>query len=160
MSLIPKLLILYVFVHTQLAYAVTADRITSGYLINFAKFTEWQDDIETVTFCTKSTVIYREIVKLGKIAGTEALNTIDPLRCQVVFLYDEGERLHDTMQNLRHRPIITVSFDPNFFEQGGIIRLIVLGNNIKFEISPENAALSGLKFSSKLLSLAENLRVK
>ncbi|MEW5979528.1 MAG: YfiR family protein [Acidobacteriota bacterium] len=50
--------------------------------------------------------------------------------------------------------ILTVGEQEHFAEEGGMINFVMANNRVRFEINPDTIQRSGLKVSSRLLSLA------
>jgi len=51
-------------------------------------------------------------------------------------------------------PILTVGETPGFAERGGVIRLVLEDNKVRFEVNVDAAHQAGLTISSRLLTLA------
>jgi hypothetical protein len=80
----------------------------------------------------------------------------DILKCNA--LYMDGVSPATRASLLRQagsNSILTISSDPGFAENGGMIGLIKEDNKIAFQIDVDLAGRAGLKLSSKLLSLAQ-----
>jgi hypothetical protein len=56
------------------------------------------------------------------------------------------------------QPVLTVGDSPRFLDEGGIVQLVRVGNHLRFNINVAAARRAGLRLSSHLLGLAENLR--
>jgi hypothetical protein len=77
------------------------------------------------------------------------------LHCDIVFISaSEQSRITEILEAFRGKPVLTVSEVPGFCERGGFINLKVLESAIRFEINVAAGERAGLRFSSKLLSLA------
>jgi hypothetical protein len=66
----------------------------------------------------------------------------------------EQSRITEILEAFRGKPVLTVSEVPGFCERGGFINLKVIESAIRFEINAAAGERAGLRFSSKLLSLA------
>lgn len=84
------------------------------------------------------------------------LERVDEVKdCQVLFVADSSvSQPADIVGQLGRRPVLTVGEGEGFIDQGGMIRLLKCGENIRFEINHAAALREGLKLSSKLLRLA------
>jgi len=74
--------------------------------------------------------------------------------CQILYLGDE-EAATSLPPGLRDRPVLTVT------ESGhgaGIISFVIEANHVRFDIDEDAAAHSGIRISSKLLSLARRVK--
>jgi len=77
------------------------------------------------------------------------------LHCDMVFISrSEQSRMRETLEVFRGKPVLTVSEVTGFCELGGFINLKVIDAAIRFEINVAAGERAGLRFSSKLLSLA------
>ena len=72
----------------------------------------------------------------------------------------ELRHLARTIRHLAGRPVLTVCNAPKCVRFGGMISLKVVSEKIRFVIDVDSAKSAGLKFSSKLLALAEKLASK
>jgi hypothetical protein len=149
--------------------AATEYQIKAAFIYNFAKFVEWPPE----TFATPTSPII--IGVLGdNVFGDDLEQTINhkvlnnrPLQfkkcdsvsaatnCHILFISaSEKRRFPKIMEGLRGTSVLTVSETPEFIGAGGMINFMLEANKIRFQINDEAAKKSGLKISSKLLSLA------
>ena len=78
--------------------------------------------------------------------------------CHMVFISkSEDKRLAAMLAGVRGSPVLTVGEADNFLGSGGMIRLCLEGNKVRFEINREAAESAGLRISATLLLLARNL---
>jgi hypothetical protein len=148
-------------------------QVKAAFLYNFAKFVEWPAQ----SFKTANDPIV--ICVLGKdpfgnvldepMKGTEAdgrqivvRRTSDVRQasaCNILFISSsERKRLTSVLAAARACGILTVSDMEDFAAQGGVINLKLENGRVRFEINPDAAERSGLRISSKLLSLAQIVR--
>jgi hypothetical protein len=145
-------------------------RIKAAFIYNFAKFTRWPagsfaDGEAPLDFCiygedpfggaldaVAGKTIRGRKVAVRRIAAIEA-----SAGCHLLFISDsEAERLTGILAAVGDRPVLTVADMPDFARAGGIINLKTNEDDkLRFEINTGTARRVGLKFSSKLLSLAE-----
>ena len=96
----------------------------------------------------------RAVHGLHRLAKTKALG-----KCHLLFVSaSENKRLATILKILRGMPVLAIGDMPNFAHSGGIINLITVRNKVRFEINVNAAKRAHLKFSSKLLRLAEIVR--
>ena len=152
-----------------------SEEVQALILFNFIRFTEWPKDTlpehgsfvvgvagsrtledELIGLADKETVLKRRVrvvrVKTARdLAGCHVLY-INPVSSPGE---EPGPDLAELMPQVRSKPILTVSSDPAFLRQGGIVNIYKSeSGTLRFEISPDNAKASGLVLSSRLLSLA------
>ena len=145
-------------------------RIKAAFIYNFAKFTRWpagsfSDAEAPLDFCiygedpfggafdaVAGNTIRGRRVAVRRIAAIEA-----SAGCHLLFISDsEAGRLAGILAALNDRPVLTVADMPDFARAGGIINLKTTADDqLRFEINTGTARRAGLRFSSKLLSLAE-----
>ena len=143
--------------------------LTVAFIYNFAKFTTWPDSVfadarAPITFCV---VGKHELGNAfdsvqGKSVGGRAVvvKYLSSYRsqddCQVVYVgSSEKPRLPKIVSTSKEIHALTVSDIDGFGESCGIIRVMRGSDDrIGFEINVRAAEESGLKLSSKLLSLA------
>ncbi len=145
-------------------------RIKAAFIYNFAKFTRWpagsfSDAEAPLDFCiygedpfggafdaVAGNTIRGRRVAVRRIAAIEA-----SAGCHLLFISDsEAGRLTGILAALNDRPVLTVADMPDFARAGGIINLKTTADDqLRFEINTSTARRAGLRFSSKLLSLAE-----
>jgi hypothetical protein len=141
-------------------------------VLNFAKYTDWpagalpetnapitigiigeswfKNNLQTVT--SGKTLAGRAIV-IREIHADE-----DCGNCQILFISaSETKNLADILGRVKGKPILTVGETEAFLHQGGIINFVVRSGKVRFDISVDTARPTGLKLSSKLLSLADNV---
>ncbi len=143
--------------------------VKAAILYNLAKFTEWpsgayangaapfrvcvlgQDPFGTAIETIDGKRIKQRLVATLRIARLDQAR-----RCQVLYISaSERDRLGAILARLGREPILTVTDLPGLDPPGAMINFRTVANKVRFEIDADHAALAGLSFSSKLLSLAE-----
>lgn len=146
--------------------------VKAAFLYNFAKFTEWPkgafpDPLAPLRLCVLGEdpfhaaldVIEGKNVKNRTLVIRRLGQIKDVEKCHLVFISaSEKEHLEECLEPLRDRSVLTISDMPDFAQAGGIIELETMKNKIRFQINMGVAERARLKFSSKLLSLAEIVR--
>jgi YfiR/HmsC-like len=146
--------------------------IKAGFIFNFAKFVEWpqatfaQPDSPIVIGILGTDpfgTIIDQIVQDKKIGGRGFVvkrlkwgaDPKDLRECKILFV-GASERAHidELVQIVRGLPILTVGETPGFAERGGVIRLVLEDNRVRFEVNVDAARQAGLTISSRLLTLA------
>jgi hypothetical protein len=142
--------------------------VKTAFLYNFAKFVDWPPE----TFKNEAAPFVLGIVGVDPFgAGLETLKdkTVKGRKlvvrrlprlenlddCQILFISgSERGNLRAILGTLKNHSILTVSDIDHFANQGGMIGLVSVGNNVNFEINLDTVQQSKLKFSSQLLKLA------
>ncbi len=148
--------------------------VKAAFLYNFARFTEWpsgtyahpsaplmicvlgKDPFGPMLDSIAGKRINGRPVAVSRVAGVQ-----EARQCQVLFI-DESELRHHarTIRHLAGRPVLTVCNTPNCARFRGMIHLKIVSQKVRFIIDIESAESAGLKFSSKLLTLAEKFTRK
>jgi hypothetical protein len=168
------LAVLLTFVGSETAWAQSpADEyhVKAAFLYHFTQLVEWPADASneggnSLLLCTLGDDPFHgelENTVAGKQIGSRTLRIrhVKPQYtggCNVLFISkSESNRFASLIANLRNAPILTVGDDDGFMHAGGMIRLFLDGNKVRFEINRKTAESARLKISSQLLLLAKNV---
>ena len=150
----------------------TEYQVKAAFLFNFLKYVSWPADSPLL-----KSAIYRigligtdpfgstldEIVSGASIEGRPVLiarlSDPDSLRsCHIVFVKSASDSLLSSiLRQAEQFGIVTVGESPTFIEDGGVIRLRLKDDQVRFDINLAAANRSGLRISSKLLQLAQEI---
>jgi hypothetical protein len=138
--------------------------IKAAFLYNFAKFS-FPDSGAPLDICVFGEdpfgnaleSIAGKTIRGRKVAVHRVASIEAGAACHLLFISEsEATRLARILESLRGRPVLTIADMPEFARSGGIINLKTnRKEKVRFEINVTIAKRAGLKFSSKLLSLAE-----
>ncbi len=143
--------------------------VKAAFLYNFAKFTEWPSDayangaaplrvcvLGQDPFGTALETIEGRRIKQHLVATLRIARLDQARRCQVLYISaSEKDRLGAILARLGRAPILTITDLPGLDPPGAMINFQTVGDKVRFQIDPDHAAFVGLRFSSRLLSLAE-----
>lgn len=154
--------------HAQpLEYAVKAN-----YLYKFAPFVEWPaaafaGAAAAFNVCVLGAAPFGaslDQATRGQRVGSHPvrvrrLRSVSPEEgCHVLYIgRSEGQSPSDAMAALRGQPVLIVT-DANEGVRGGMIHFVIRDGRVRFSINPDSAKAHGLAISSKLLSLAVEIR--
>lgn len=144
-------------------------RVKAAFLFHFAQLVDWPSDPinsgdQSINLCVfdkephlkelQSTLEGKPIG--ARVMHVRLLNQTQPVQgCNILFLgRDGGRRQSAILRNLLGQPVLTVGEADNFLTEGGIIRLHLVQDKIRFDIDVGAADSSHLKISSRLLLLA------
>lgn len=153
---------------------VTEYEIKAAFLYNFGKFVDWpeqaledpeqpfiigllgQDPFGKIL----DRLVAEDRLKNHKIAIKRFASLADFEFCHILFVCkSEKKRVAEIIEKLSDQYILTVSEVPDFTDAGGMIGLLTTADNkVRFEINLAAATQAGLKISSRLLRLAQNLK--
>jgi hypothetical protein len=173
MELFKRLLpiLLLVWQQSCLAEGISADRVKSAYILNFARFVEWPDtpvrDDDRIKLCVVgSNVLGSVLLELdGRRVGSRELHVVQYANadrslvdCHVVFIGASEERhLVSIIRSLEDAPVLTISDIDDFAERGGGIGLRYREDKIVFEINLASAQKARLRLPGQLLNLASRI---
>jgi YfiR/HmsC-like len=154
------------------AQTATAAELTSAYLYNFAKFTEWPSETlvqgERIAMCVVGDSAVADAlgqtVKGRAIEGHEltvALVKADASFRACHLLYVSGldeKRSLQLIESVKAAPVLTASDAAGFAERGGVAQFILEDGHMRFAINVAAAQRARLQLSSKLLSLARIIK--
>ncbi|HVV00730.1 MAG TPA: YfiR family protein, partial [Verrucomicrobiae bacterium] len=151
----------------------TANKIRASFLLNFPQFVDWPAD----AFKTNNSPFVIGLLGhdpfghfLDELVAGEKVDAhpiiVRRLRgineaedCQLVYVSSGmASQYHSLFKLLKGRPVLTVGEAPtDFAAQGGMISFMKMGTKIRFRINLKSCEDAGLKISSKLLTLAEQV---
>lgn len=148
----------------------TEYELKAAFLYNFTKFVEWPGESfpasdSPLRLCVLGDDPFgSELSQVteGKVVGGHPVqvavldNWHHARDCQLVFITSsELTPLRDILHGLRGTSALTVGDSNSFAKEGGMIRLLIEGGRMRFEVNLRAASEAHLKISSKLLSLAK-----
>jgi hypothetical protein len=145
-------------------------QVKAAFLLNFARFVQWPDTgkpggplIIAVLGRDPFGPALEQTIRGKSVNGRELeLRYVDRSHnlkgCHVVFVSSsESRHTSEILQKLSGSYVLTVGETDDFTQEGGVIRLLLDGSHVRFDVNRGAAAKNGLKVSSKLLSLAREL---
>ena len=168
----------YVVIATFLALSVAAAsvgveeyQVKAVFTYNFAKFVDWPAGsfkgnaspfVITVLGSGKQAETFETIsgqtVKNRKVEIRNVTRVEDIGDSHILFVCaTEQKHIKEIINLVTSRGILTISDIEKFVQTGGIIRLVMVGDKIRFEINLHAANRSGLRISSRLLKLARTI---
>jgi hypothetical protein len=150
-------------IHAQMVSDEVA--VKAGFLVNFAKFVEWPGAASgPLAFCvigddSMASLLASDVAK--KSIGSRPLvvknqpDLSDLGSCSVIYIGRSKKNIAAVAaQAVAGKQILTVSEFPELGAQGVVINFYLDDQRVRFEIHRGALNRSGLKISSKLLSLA------
>lgn len=142
--------------------------LKAAFLYNFLRFVEWPADppVQPVVCVVgdgeASAAVERALAGKqveGRLVGVQVLTSSASLEpCTLVFV-PEGSReaWPPLRERLGCRPVLTVGESARFLADGGTVSLFAETNRLRFDVNRAGTSCSGLRFSSKVLSLARTV---
>lgn len=138
-------------------------QVKGAFLFNFAKFVTWPAADRPLTICVAdnapllaaTTEIVRGRLVDGRTVVARGLSASGPADgCDLLYLGDlKADAAVAILARLRG-PVLTVGETPRFLRDGGMVRVFLEGNRMRFQVNRKQAEAAGLKLSSQLLALA------
>jgi hypothetical protein len=158
-------------VSTGRAQDVTEPSLKAALIYNFAKFTDWPEDIlpaaATFTACVlgdtpiraalertvKDRQLSRHDISVSQVQVDGKLRS-----CQLLYVSSATPlQVAAIVAAVQGAPVLTISDLDDFSRMGGIVQLFVDNGNMRFDLNLEVAKHSRLQLSSKLLVLAAHV---
>jgi len=155
-----------------LAIAAQEYQVKAAFLYNFVRFVEWpahngdpKTPIVIVVFGRDPFGPALDQAVWGKnlngrtvmVRRTRQMSKVLP--CHLVFVSaQERRRAPELVKAVEGHGVLTVGEAEDFLEQGGAVRFTTEDNKVRFVVNLEAVRRSGLKISSRLLSLARVVR--
>lgn len=154
---------------------VTESQIKAAFLLNFPKYVEWPADafaasnspLVVAIFGDEAVSADFQRLAEGKSIGGHpvefrAATTPEAcVHCHMLFLGTiEPREIADILNRVRDTSVLTVGETDEFLDKGGVINLSQRDRKIRVDISLRAARQANLRISSKLLSIADNVRGK
>lgn len=142
---------------------VSEVQVKAAFLFNFARFVTWPAAERPVAICIADNppliAVATEIVRDRMIEGRPVIARALPAAasangCDLLYL---GDLKADDAAAILSRvkgPVVTVGETPRFLRDGGMVRVFLEGNRMRFQVNRRQTDAAGLKISSQLLDLA------
>ncbi len=159
---------------SEVSYAdsFTENEIKAAYLLNFLNFVNWPDNDkkETVGICflgenpleeamapILGTTVYNKTLVINTFTEHTPLDSF--IDCLILYISGTppNTRYNDIVAALQDYPILTISDSDGFIERGGMINLVSVDDNIKFEINTFSTRRVGIKLLARLTRLATRI---
>ena len=148
-------------------------RVKAAFLYQFAGYVEWppatfaQADTPVTIGVIGAEPLAAELSQLvigRKIAGRTV--TVKRIKAgeslagvHILFIgRAEGTRLVQLSQTAQPRSILTVTETDGALARGSVINFVIAERRVRFEVALDTAEKSGLKLSSRLLAVAQDVR--
>jgi hypothetical protein len=151
----------------SLAQSAGASTLKAAYVVNFVKFTEWTDlangqpirlcvvsdgpMVEAMTRAARDTSVAGHAIDVSSIAGGAAVKDCDMLFVSL----SDAKAVEKMLADARTRRVLTVSDGHLSANPGAIIELFTEDGRLRFAVDIDGMTRSGIKISSRLLSLAQ-----
>ncbi|MGY5449682.1 YfiR family protein [Agarivorans sp. MS3-6] len=140
--------------------------LKAGFVFNFARYSEWQDQAPLVgyfrlcspdiSFVDSASEVLAEqtIHDLPILISYMSLDSSDITQCNLLFISAAYQQQWQQVDKRLLPNTMLVGEAANFMKNGGHIRFFLLAGKIRFEVDPEKLKQSGIVMSSKVLRLS------
>ena len=151
----------------SLAQSAAASTLKAAYVVNFVKFTEWTElgngqpihlcvfadgpMIEAMTRATHDTAVAGHALEVASMARGATVQDCDMLFVSMA----DATAVERMLAEARTRRVLTVSDGHLAANPGAIIELFNEDGRLRFAVDIDGMTRSGIKISSRLLSLAQ-----
>jgi hypothetical protein len=150
-------------------------QVKAAFLVNFTKYVEWPE--KAFTNATAPFIIgilgedkfgqdLSQMLQNKTINGHPLLmkhfqsDQQPDTRCHILFIgLKEKRPTQEVLDNLCAAPVLTVGESDSFLSQGGVINFVLKDKKVRLQISLEASDAANLKISSKMLGLADLIKV-
>jgi hypothetical protein len=144
-------------------------QVKAAFLYNFAKFVEWPpgsfaDRAAPLRICVLGqdpfgeelrNIASNKIINGRKLVVDEVADLAAARRCHILFIAaSKKAEMKQTVESLRGADVLTVGDTKGFAKMGGMINFVLEDDRVRFEVNQTAAEQTGLRISSKLLSVA------
>jgi hypothetical protein len=148
-------------------------QVKGAFLYNFAKFVEWptsafQSPTQPIALCILGRDPFghwlKEIIEGRSVDGRALVlrhisNASEAGSCHMLFAGSlEPKRTWTALSAIRIPALLTIGDCATASEGGAIINFTLEGDHVRFEVNNEAAERGKLRISSRLLSLARNMK--
>jgi hypothetical protein len=137
--------------------------LKAAFLFNFAKFAEWPKDAAPLVLCVVHDPAAEDalvrLVSGASIDGRPVTVAHEIPRerirgCHLLYVGSDNAAMDALLTDVKGAPVLTVGDGEPFARERGIVGLLIEGNRMRFAINADAAQRSGVRLSSKLLTLA------
>jgi hypothetical protein len=146
-------------------------KVKGAFLLNFAKFTKWPAEEVAATNTPVTIGIVGEDPfgsALDQLVAGETIGTRpivvkrlalseDLSPCRILFIPKSVDATA-VLKHLSGPGVLTVGESDDFLDVGGVIRLLIEGKKVRFEVNMDAAQRAHLTISSQLLKLARTIK--
>lgn len=137
--------------------------VRAAFLFNFAKFVSWAAADRPVNICIAGnpalTAATADVVRGGVIGGRTVTALSLPASnrfedCDVLYLADLKADDASAILSRVRGAVLTVGETTRFLRDGGMVRVFIDDNRLRFQVNRRQTDAAGLKISSQLMLLA------
>ena len=138
--------------------------IRAAYVFNLTKYVDWPAETKELVIgviSNRENGVFLQKLLEGRLTGSRTIRfklspAIADLRdCNIVYLADGfARKTLAAMENMRLKGILTIGETETFPDDGGMIALVRVADQIQMQLNLQAAERGGVKLDSQLLNLA------
>jgi hypothetical protein len=143
---------------------VDQQAVRAAYIFNLSKYVSWPHSMKDLKICSEADErtgrLLKEILE-GKNSEGRMVHIVlapsvaEQRECAILYLgRASAVRVAAVLQELGTSPVLTVSEDPQFVRQGGMVALVRAEDQIQLHVNIGALHSAGIQMSSRLLSIA------
>lgn len=138
-------------------------QVRAAFLFNFAKFVEWPAAGRPLVICIAGNAALATVAEQtvrGRLVDARpvAVRSLAATRpvdgCDLLYLADLSADDASALLSRVRGAVLTVGETARFLRDGGMVRVFIEDNRMRFQVNLKQTEAAGLKISSQLLSLA------
>jgi hypothetical protein len=145
--------------------------VKAAFLLNFSRFVEWPGGrrgqpfrlcaLEPDPFGPRLEAAAAGETWEGRPIEIRRLTTVPDAECHLLYVPAPATaRFLTSQKTLSGQPVLVVGESADFLSNGGMIRLFVESNRVRFSVNQKACEAVGLRVSSRLLRLAREVVVR
>ena len=135
-------------------------QIKAAYLINFTRYINWPTPPNHL-LCIVGADDVADWMEKNQSKSGRAVKRLAQMRevesCTLLYLGQDSSQIAAWLAAVKDHAVLTVSEQGGFLQKGGMINLVMQNNALRFSVNLEPAKEVQLKFSSRMLALAEKV---
>jgi hypothetical protein len=143
--------------------ALTETQVKAAFLFNFTKFVGWAAGDRPLGICIVGNQVLAtaasDVVR-GAVVGGRPVTALAPAvgssfsACDLLYIGDvKADEAAAILARVRG-PVLTVGETPRFLRDGGMVRVFIEDNRLRFQVNRKQTEAAGIKISSQLMQLA------
>lgn len=137
--------------------------VKAGFLLNFAKFTQWSRQRDKLLMCSPSTqvlggqfaLLQGRLVDSRDVEVRQGVASADWRGCDLLFLTESDEGRADViLRAVAGAPVLTVADFPGFLHLGGMMVLRLEDSRVRFDVNLVAVERGGLVLNNQMVKLA------
>jgi len=158
----------FLFFHSLSFESINVEELEAVFIYKFLSFVYWPQKKEDISLCIidntplkdyllefngyplqEKTIIVKDIKKSNLKKKIEI--------CDVLILDNSIKNIKDILSYSKERKILTISNNHDFIKKGGMLEIFIKNKKLRFKVNYSLAKSLGIRISSKVLSLAEEV---